>query len=85
MKELIRRLQPDNFEDITAFGCVVPTGPVAVRYVDDYIDRKHGRATVLLFAPDLEPILRTTNGVILYQEQVMQNRREYYQVIRLVC
>ncbi|MCB1827155.1 MAG: DNA polymerase III subunit alpha, partial [Coxiellaceae bacterium] len=72
MKELIRRLQPDNFEDITALVALFRPGPLQSGMVDDYIDRKHGRATVHYSHPDLEPILKTTNGVILYQEQVMQ-------------
>lgn len=75
MKELIRRLQPDNFEDITALVALFRPGPLQSGMVDDYIDRKHGRATVYYSHPDLEPILRTTNGVILYQEQVMQIAR----------
>ena len=72
MKELIRRLQPDSFEDITALVALFRPGPLQSGMVDDFIDRKHGRAVVEYPHPDLKPILRPTYGVILYQEQVMQ-------------
>jgi DNA polymerase-3 subunit alpha len=72
MKELIRRLQPDCFDDITALVALFRPGPLQSGMVDDFIDRKHGRAAVVYPHPDLEPILRPTYGVILYQEQVMQ-------------
>lgn len=72
MKELVRRLQPDNFDDITALVALFRPGPLQSGMVDDYVDRKHGRANVNYSHPDLEPILKTTHGVILYQEQVMQ-------------
>ena len=72
MKDLIRRLQPDCFEDIVALVALFRPGPLQSGMVDDFIDRKHGRASVVYPHPDLEPILRPTYGVILYQEQVMQ-------------
>ena len=72
MKDLIRRLQPDCFEEITALVALFRPGPLQSGMVDDFIDRKHGRAKVTYLHPDLEPILKTTYGVILYQEQVMQ-------------
>ena len=72
MKDLIRRLQPDCFEDIVALVALFRPGPLQSGMVDDFIDRKHGRAAVVYPHPDLEPILRPTYGVILYQEQVMQ-------------
>lgn len=72
MKELIRRLQPDCFEDIIALVALFRPGPLQSGMVDDFIDRKHGRAQVAYPHPELEPILRPTYGVILYQEQVMQ-------------
>ncbi|NEX16442.1 MAG: DNA polymerase III subunit alpha [Halochromatium sp.] len=72
MKELIRKLQPDSFEDITALVALFRPGPLQSGMVDDFIDRKHGRAEVAYPHPDLEPILKSTYGVILYQEQVMQ-------------
>ncbi len=72
MKDLIKRLQPDNFEDIVALVALFRPGPLQSGMVDDFIDRKHGRAKVVYPHPDLEPILKPTYGVILYQEQVMQ-------------
>lgn len=72
MQELIKRLQPDSFEDIVALVALYRPGPLQSGMVDDFINRKHGRAKVEYPHPDLEPILRPTYGVILYQEQVMQ-------------
>ncbi|MDH5691524.1 MAG: DNA polymerase III subunit alpha [Gammaproteobacteria bacterium] len=72
MKELIGRLQPDSFEDIIALVALFRPGPLQSGMVDDFINRKHGRARVEYPHPDLEPILKPTYGVILYQEQVMQ-------------
>ena len=72
MKELIHRLRPDCFEEIIALVALFRPGPLQSGMVDDFIDRKHGRAKVEYPHPDLEPILKPTYGVILYQEQVMQ-------------
>jgi len=72
MKELIKKLQPDCFDDITALVALFRPGPLQSGMVDDFINRKHGRAKVAYPHPDLEPILKPTYGVILYQEQVMQ-------------
>ncbi len=72
MKDLIKRLQPDNFEDIIALVALFRPGPLQSGMVDDFINRKHGRARVEYPHPDLEPILKPTYGIILYQEQVMQ-------------
>ncbi len=72
MKELIKKLQPDCFDDITALVALYRPGPLQSGMVDDFINRKHGRAEVTYPHPDLEPILQPTYGVILYQEQVMQ-------------
>ncbi|CAB1275687.1 DNA polymerase III subunit alpha [Candidatus Nitrosacidococcus tergens] len=72
IKDLIKRLQPDCFEDIIALVALFRPGPLQSGMVDDYINRKHGRAKVSYFHPDLAPILKPTYGVIVYQEQVMQ-------------
>ena len=72
MKDLIKRLQPSCFEDIVALVALFRPGPLQSGMVDDFIDRKHGRAKVDYPHPDLETVLRNTYGVILYQEQVMQ-------------
>ena len=75
MKELIRKLKPDCFDDIIALVALFRPGPLESGMVDDYIKVKHG-ARAEYAHPLLEPILKPTNGVILYQEQVMQIARE---------
>ena len=77
MKDLIKRLQPDNIEDLIALVALFRPGPLESGMVDDFINRKHGRAQVAY--PDakfqhasLKPVLEPTYGVIVYQEQVMQ-------------
>lgn len=72
MKELIKRLQPDTFEDIVALVALFRPGPLESGMVEDFINRKHGRAKADYFHPDLEVSLMPTYGVIVYQEQVMQ-------------
>ena len=72
MKELIKRLQPDSFEDLIALVALFRPGPLQSGMVEDFIDRKHGKAVVKYPTPALEGILKPTYGVILYQEQVMQ-------------
>lgn len=72
MKDLIRRLQPDSFEEIIALVALFRPGPLQSGMVDSFIERKHGREPVVYDHPDLEGILDTTYGIILYQEQVMK-------------
>jgi DNA polymerase-3 subunit alpha len=72
MKDLIKRLKPDRFEDIVALVALFRPGPLQSGMVDDFINRKHGRIPIKYPHPSLEPILKPTYGVILYQEQVMQ-------------
>ena len=72
MKDLIKRLQPDCFEDIVALVALFRPGPLQSGMVDDFINRKHGALGGVIRIPHLEPILKPTYGVILYQEQVMQ-------------
>ena len=72
MKELIRRLQPDCFEDIVALVALFRPGPLQSGMVDDFIKRKHGLEPIIYPHPSLEKSLQPTYGVILYQEQVMQ-------------
>ncbi len=72
MKKLIKRLQPDGFDDLIALVALFRPGPLQSGMVDDYIDCKHGKARIRYPHPKLEHILKPTNGVILYQEQVMQ-------------
>ena len=72
MKDLIKRLQPDCFDDIVALVALFRPGPLQSGMVDDFINRKHGRAKVDYMHPKLEATLKPTYGVIVYQEQVMQ-------------
>lgn len=72
MKELIRKLRPDTFEDIIALVALFRPGPLGSGMVDDFINRKHGLAEVQYPHPELENVLNTTYGVMVYQEQVMQ-------------
>lgn len=72
MKDLLVRLKPECFDDIIALVALYRPGPMESGMIDDYVDRKHGRKTVEYFHPDVEPILRETYGVIVYQEQVMK-------------
>jgi len=72
MRDLIRKLVPDSFDEIVALVALFRPGPLESGMVGDYIDRKHGRSVVRYPHPTLEPILKPTYGVILYQEQVMQ-------------
>ncbi|MBX6317354.1 DNA polymerase III subunit alpha [Pigmentiphaga sp.] len=71
MKELLKKLRPSNFEDIIAVLALYRPGPLGSGMVDDFVNRKHGRAKAEYFHPDLEPVLKSTYGVIVYQEQVM--------------
>ena len=70
--ELLRKLKPTRFEDIIAAVALYRPGPLDSGMVQDYIERKHGRAKVAYPHPALEELLRETYGVIVYQEQVMQ-------------
>ncbi len=74
MRDLIKRLQPDQFGDIVALVALFRPGPLQSGMVDDFIARKHGQAgqPVDYLHPELQPVLEETYGVILYQEQVMQ-------------
>jgi len=71
MKELLKKLKPNTFEDIIAMLALYRPGPLESGMVDDFVNRKHGRAQVDYFHPDLESTLKSTYGVIVYQEQVM--------------
>lgn len=72
MRNLIVRLKPSLFEDIIALLAMYRPGPLSSGMVDDFVERKHGRKSLDYPHPDLEPVLRDTYGVFLYQEQVMQ-------------
>jgi DNA polymerase-3 subunit alpha len=72
MRDLAKRLKPDGFEDVIAMLALYRPGPMDSGMLNDFIDRKHGRAEITYMFPELEPILKPTYGVIVYQEQVMQ-------------
>jgi DNA polymerase-3 subunit alpha len=70
MRDLIKRLRPDRFEDVIALVALYRPGPMDL--IPDFIARKHGSQRVDYLDPRLEPILRPTYGIMVYQEQVMQ-------------
>jgi DNA polymerase III subunit alpha len=72
MRSLIRQLAPDRFEDLMALVALYRPGPLSANMHVEYADRKHGRRQVTYPHADLEPVLRSTYGVIVYQEQVME-------------
>ena len=72
MRELLKRARPDTFEDIIALAALFRPGPLGSGMDKDWVDRKHGNAAVTYPHPALEPVLKPTYGVIVYQEQVMQ-------------
>ena len=72
LKEVLRKLQPDKFEDIIAVNALYRPGPLGSGMIDDYIERRHGRQKISYLFPELAPILEETYGVIVYQEQVIK-------------
>ena len=72
MQDLAKRLKPSGFEDVIAMLALYRPGPMESGMLDDFVERKHGRAEITYMFPELEPILKPTYGVIVYQEQVMQ-------------
>ncbi len=74
MRDLIKRMRPDQFDDLVALVALFRPGPLQSGMVDDFINRKHAtnKADIDYLHPDLQPVLEETYGVILYQEQVMQ-------------
>ena len=74
MRDLIKRMRPDQFDDLVALVALFRPGPLQSGMVDDFITRKHAtnKADIDYLHPELQPVLGETYGVILYQEQVMQ-------------
>ena len=72
MQDLAKKLKPDGFEDVIAMLALYRPGPMESGMLDDFVERKHGRQEITYMFPELEPILKPTYGVIVYQEQVMQ-------------
>jgi len=72
MKDILRRLKPERFDDLVALNALYRPGPIGGGLIDDFIKRRHGKVKVEYPHPLLEDILGPTYGVIVYQEQVMQ-------------
>ncbi|MBD3381159.1 MAG: DNA polymerase III subunit alpha [candidate division Zixibacteria bacterium] len=72
MREYMKKLHPESLDDLAAMNALYRPGPLDSGMIDVYIDRKHGREKIEYLHPDMEPILKTTFGVIVFQEQVLQ-------------
>ncbi|MEJ2052967.1 MAG: DNA polymerase III subunit alpha [Calditrichaceae bacterium] len=70
MQEYLKKLKPSRVEDLIAMNALYRPGPMSM--IDDFIDRKFGRKEIKYLHPKLEPILKETYGIIVYQEQVMR-------------
>ena len=71
MREYLKKLQPTSINDLAAMNALYRPGPM--EFIDDFIARKHGRKQIIYLHPILEPILKETNGIIVYQEQGYSN------------
>lgn len=74
MKRYLKELKPTTFEDIIAMIALYRPGPM--EFIPDFIARKHGKKEISYLHPDLEPILKSTYGIAIYQEQVLQIARD---------
>jgi len=72
MRDVLRRYKPNSIDDLTALNALYRPGPIQGGMIDDFIDRKHGRKPIEYELPELKEILDETQGVIVYQEQVMR-------------
>lgn len=70
MREFLKKLKPTVIDDLIAMNALYRPGPM--QNINDFIERKHGRKKITYLHPDMEPILKETYGIIVYQEQVMQ-------------
>ena len=75
MKTLLTKMKPSCLEDVIALVALYRPGPLESGMVDDFVACKHGRKKVSYFMPQLEPILKETYGVMVYQEQVLEIAR----------
>ncbi len=78
MKRYLKELKPTVFEDITAMVALYRPGPM--QFIPDYIERKHGKQKIEYIHPKLEPILKDTQGIMIYQEQLMKVAHEICRV-----
>jgi len=74
MKRYLKDLKPTEFEDIMAMVALYRPGPM--QFIPDYIERKHGRQKITYIVPQLEPLLKNTQGIMIYQEQLMKLAQE---------
>jgi len=74
MKRYLKELKPTEFEDIMAMVALYRPGPM--QFIPDYIERKHGRQKITYIVPELEPLLKSTQGIMIYQEQLMKLAQE---------
>ena len=72
MRDLLKKLEPDRFEDIVALLALYRPGPIGSGMLDDFMRRKHNLIPIRYEHPNLEPILKETYGIMVYQEQIMQ-------------
>ncbi len=72
MRDLLRKLEPSHFEDIIALLALYRPGPIGSGMLDDFMKRKHNQVPIKYEHPNLEPILKETYGIMVYQEQIMQ-------------
>jgi DNA polymerase III subunit alpha len=75
MKKYLRKLKPNRFDDIIAMVALYRPGPM--QFIDDYIERKHGRQQIVYLHPVMEKTLKETYGILVYQEQVMQVSKDF--------
>jgi DNA polymerase III subunit alpha len=76
MKQITRDLKPSGIEDISSISALYRPGPLDAKLIDRYINRKHGTEQIIYQHPLLEPILKETYGVMVYQEQIMKIAQE---------
>ena len=72
MRDLLRKLEPNRFEDVIALLALYRPGPIGSGMLDDFMKRKHNLVPIKYEHPKLEPILKETYGIMVYQEQIMQ-------------
>ena len=77
MRQLLRRMAPSSFEDVSAVLALYRPGPMSVNMHNDYADRKNGRQDVAFFHPDAQPVLDDTFGLMIYQESVMRVAQKF--------
>ena len=72
MRDLLKKMNPEHFEDIIALIALYRPGPIGSGMLDDFMKRKHNLTPIKYEHPKLEPILKETYGIMVYQEQIMQ-------------